>query len=391
MKTFYAVFVSVILTLIAITMAIRSESTNFYGIADAKEIILNSEASVEIKKIRVVQGQAVKAGDTLIELSSQDLDMKISSIAHDLDEIKTRKTTHATMFKADIRQLKAQQQERSTELKAEIQQLESEYELNRKLVSQLKSIKKDEVGTEGDSANPLVIKINNLKKELSRILDSSQIYVDQLRGQLSYTGEPLADQVKGLEAALNLLMDQKNKLYISAQISGIIGTVNFKDGEKVSPYTAIATLHTESPSYIRGYIHENVYSKVTVGQKVTVVSLAENGAVVTGEIVGVGSRIVEYPIRLRKIPDIQMWGREITIKIPEVNQFLLGEKVLISLQIKRSFISRLIAYNPLSSNACNKIYGFFLVKNANPEGVAYNPINKTFTTCDNRSLRSSQI
>jgi hypothetical protein len=296
------------------------------------------------------------------------------------------------MSKAEIRQLKAQQQERSTELKAEIQQLESEYDLNRKLVSQLKSIRKDETGSgSADSSNPIIIRIGNLKKELARIRDSSQIYIDQLRGQLSYSGDPLTDQVKGLEAELKLLMDQKNKLYISAQISGIIGAVNFKDGEKVSPYTAIATLHTESPSYIRGYIHENVYSKVAVGQKVTVVSLAENGAVVTGEIVGVGSRIVEYPVRLRKTPDIQMWGREITIKIPEVNQFLLGEKVLISLQVKRSFISRLIAYNPLASNACNKILGFFLVKNANPEGVAYNPINKTFTTCDNRLLQPSQI
>ena len=51
---------------------------------------------------------------------------------------------------------------------------------------------------------------------------------------------------------------------------------------------------------------------------------------VEGDVVGVGSRIVEYPVRLRKRQDIQIWGREVLIKIPENNAFLLGEKVRIS-------------------------------------------------------------
>jgi multidrug resistance efflux pump len=347
MKTFYTVFVCVILILIAITSAIRSRSNNFYGIADAREIILNSENAVEIKKIRIVPGLAVKAGDTLVELTSQELDLRINSISHELDEIKTRKTTHATMSRAEIRQLKAQLQERANEIRAEIQQLESQYDVNRKLVSELKSLKKDDVGTQQklDTANPLTIKIENLKKELTRILDSSNIYIDQLKGQLSYTGEPLDDQVKRLEDELKMLRAQKSRLYILAQIDGIIGGVNFKDGDKVSPFTAIATLHSESPSFVNGYIHENAYTKVYVGQKVTVTSLAENGSTVIGEIVGVGSRIVDYPVRLRKMPDIQMWGREISIKIPEANRFLMGEKVLISLHENKQIFKRVIHFN----------------------------------------------
>jgi hypothetical protein len=49
-----------------------------------------------------------------------------------------------------------------------------------------------------------------------------------------------------------------------------------------------------------------------------------------GEVVGVGARIVEYPLRLRKRPDIQMWGREVQILIPPENRFLLGEKLVIT-------------------------------------------------------------
>ncbi len=62
----------------------------------------------------------------------------------------------------------------------------------------------------------------------------------------------------------------------------------------------------------------------------------------TGTVVGVGSRIVEYPVRLRKHPDLQVWGREVVIKIPENNQFILGEKVVISSTDQKStMISRL--------------------------------------------------
>jgi hypothetical protein len=53
---------------------------------------------------------------------------------------------------------------------------------------------------------------------------------------------------------------------------------------------------------------------------------------VSGEVVGVGARIVEYPVRLRKAPDILMWGREVMIKIPVGNKFLLGEKVMITIE-----------------------------------------------------------
>jgi len=45
--------------------------------------------------------------------------------------------------------------------------------------------------------------------------------------------------------------------------------------------------------------------------------------------VGVGSRIIEYPLRLKKRPEMQLWGREVEIHLPDGNPFLLGEKVMI--------------------------------------------------------------
>jgi hypothetical protein len=106
--------------------------------------------------------------------------------------------------------------------------------------------------------------------------------------------------------------------------------VKFKDGEKVSPFDTILTLHTTSPSYAKGYIHENLYSQIKIGDTVTVTPVTDKTQVMFGNVVGVGSRIVEYPVRLLKRPDVQVWGREVLIKLPNNNALLLGEKVLIS-------------------------------------------------------------
>ena len=39
------------------------------------------------------------------------------------------------------------------------------------------------------------------------------------------------------------------------------------------------------------------------------------------------------------IKDIPIWGREVIIRIPENNTFLLGEKVLISVMAKKKIVS----------------------------------------------------
>jgi multidrug resistance efflux pump len=333
MKTFYGICVAAIMVIVVITMMLRRESSSFYGIADAQEIIVNDDFAVEIQKIYVVQGQRVSAGDTLIQVKRPELDLKIAAISRELKELQSQKSAHVNLSRSEVLQLKSEQEALVSDLRSQISELEAQMETNKKLVSELRSIKKIDTGGEknNDIANPVAIKIQQLKKALEMALDTSNISMGRLNNELSYQGDPLAERVKGLGNELNMLLEEKKESCKIAPISGLIGSVNFKPGEKVSPFTPICSLHTESPSYIRGYIHENAYSQVAVGQKVRVSSLANKQTEVAGDVIGVGSRIVEYPVRLRKNPEMLMWGREVTIKIPEANKFLLGEKVMISI------------------------------------------------------------
>ncbi len=86
---------------------------------------------------------------------------------------------------------------------------------------------------------------------------------------------------------------------------------------------------------------------MTVGKNVYIKSQADPENTADGTVVGMGTRIVEYPVRLRKNPDLQIWGREVVIRIPETNRFILGEKVMINTSgqkasgQKATFVSRL--------------------------------------------------
>lgn len=331
MKKLYIIWGCVFIIIAIISFNYKRESTNFYGIAETKEIVVNSENAVEIRKIHVVQGQVIRENDTLVELNRPELTMKITEITHQLNELKAQKLADASLSRSQIRQLQAQQAEKINQIKSQIKELEAQYELNRELTAKLKSIdKRDKVAEYEGANNPIKIKIASLKEELELASNPSQIKINRLQSELWSSGDPVKIHVERLEEELKLLLKGKNKLIICAQINGIIGSVNFKEGEMVSPFSPIITLHTKSPSFVKGYIHENVYSKVAIGQKVYINSLTDKNNKIIGDIVGVGSRIVEYPVRLRKRQDIQIWGRELLIKIPEDNEFLLGEKLLIT-------------------------------------------------------------
>ena len=324
--------------LIALTAYYRSEPDTFYGIADARETIISTETAVEIRRIPVLQGQVVEQGDTLLVVHSPELELRYSQISHELKELRTRKSTHNTLTKTELLQLRAQQEERVSEIRAEIAELEAQYELNRELVSELRSLDREKAAMASAPAaqNPVLAKLASLRRLLKLAQDPSRVYENRLASALSTDGDPLTEQIGRLEDELRILEEERNRQVITSQISGIIGSINFKVGEKVSSFNPILTVHAAAPSFVSGYIHEDVYSQVALHQKVTVRGSQNHAKPVEGVVVGVGTRIVEYPERLRKRADILIWGREVIIQLPPDNHFLLGEKVSISLPYKKS-------------------------------------------------------
>ena len=374
----YIVWVIVLVLVLIFTSTHELESTSFFGITETREIVISSESSIEVKRINVVEGQSVNQGQLLAELISPDLTIKINQISHQLDELKAQKGVNKNELISKISQLRAENEATISEINNQIRQLENQYNINKALTSELKSIPNVERTDDLKASNPILIEIENLKQELALKINPINIRIDLIQGVLDASESPIEIQVERLEKELDLLELGKDNLTIYAQISGIIGSVNYKSGEKVAPHNPILTLHTKNPSLIKGYIYEDVYTQISVGMKVNVTSMTDSKTKITGTVVGVGSRIVEYPVRLRKHPVIQQWGREIIIKIPSINPLILGEKVLINAtQQKTSLLKGFKAQSLLDIT---------------PEGVTATKEKNSMLVCfDQGSKNQSQI
>ena len=363
-KLLYLSWLLAIVILIAIITTHRSNTTTFYGLAETREIIINSEHPVEIKEIHVVPGQIVKKGELLVELARPELTMEINLISHQIDELRTEEEAVIHELRTRIRTLEAEKASVIGEINSQIKELEARYDMNRELTSDLKSLAQtDESRGTGVNHSPIEIQVENLKAALAVSGEPMQAEINMIEQSLRSTKSPLKIQAESLEKQLSLLLEEKNKLSISAQVSGVIGSVNVIRGREqtrylagglVVPFSPILTLHTGAPSYIRGFINEKAHGRITAGRKTRVVSLADPGNSIIGKVISVGSRIIEFPIRLWDVADVPVWGREVLIRIREDNRFLLGEKVLIRMcdgcEEEDSVTSALPAESPSGGN-----------------------------------------
>lgn len=238
----------------------------FVGVTDSKEVNINSKHAVVIKSINVIPGQPVKKGQLLVELEREDLRQQINEVSHNLEELR------------------------------------AEYKLNSDLTLNLKSIK------------------------TRQKIVSKNITADQ-----SNEGEALISiQIRSLENRLSFLKKEEEELYIFSGFEGHIGSVHYKNGESASPFDPILTMHKTTPTFVRGYIHENLSHKIAIHKKVTINALSSKQNVI-GTIKSVGTRIIEFPERFRRSSESKIWGREVMVQLPKDNTYLLGEKVFMEM------------------------------------------------------------
>ena len=329
-RLMYLVWIICLIVVTGIIFVQRQDAPIFYGIAETREIIINTESPVEIKRLQVAPGQEVYQGDLLVQFEQPELTMKINEITHELEELKTRHQISTAETSSRIDQLTAQKASKMSEIRGRIKQLQAQYDINKDITSRLKSIEHDtSLEDRAGVCSPVKIRIESLERELDLALNEIQIKIDLLSRELESPESPEKIGIERLERELNILLAERNKLYISAPVSGIVGSVNVKEGETVSPFTPVLTVHTKSPSYVKGFIHENVHNRISLGSAAEIVSLADSDKRVMGTVIGVGSRIIEFPARLRRRPQMQLWGREVLIQIPADNGLLLGEKVMV--------------------------------------------------------------
>lgn len=317
----YGLWLLGVALVLAFNLHYHDQTAVFRGIAETGELNIASESSAEIVQIHVVPGQAVRPGDTLVRLRRPELDLRMEQIRRESQHVQGQTSASASDADRRVGEIRAALDTRRNQIRLEIRQLQDLRKRARELAEKLQLPD----GTT-DSSQGVTVQIRALERELALAESSSNSQIRLLQGSRGMQNTSGQAQSLSLSQEARLLEAEKSKLVILATQAAVVGSVNFHDGEKVGALAPILTLTARTPTLVRGYLQENVPSSVQPGDTVLIHSSLGAGSV-PGNVVGLGTRIVELPLRLRKIPTIAVWGREVTIRIPPENGFLLGELV----------------------------------------------------------------
>lgn len=316
-----------LLAVIVIGSLFKGQSFMFTGIAEATETVVSVQNSVNVIKIHVTPGEEVKPGDTLVELDRPDLVLRINELTGELDALEGRGNVNTASIDQKVAEVQADYSARRNTIALEIDKLKAQYQQNLELTSKLKSISAS--GLPSDSNDAMTLRIRGLEKELKVLDESANAQIRVLHGSKGIQKTSSATEAGAIRREMEMLLQEKKDLTIIAKGSWVIASVDAHDGEKVSSFNPILTLARKAPTMVRGYINEKIYTSVGVGDMVEITSQV-NGQKIPGKIVGMSSRIVPFPVRLLKTPEMPMYGREVMIRLPQDNGLLLGEKVSIA-------------------------------------------------------------
>jgi multidrug resistance efflux pump len=301
-------------------------SAFFYGFAENKDTELSHDKPVLVSKILVTPGQTVTKGELLMEVKQDAIDLKIDNASTDLVQLEIENRQQQQQLLDRISQLKLRRSTKVAELEAEIQRLESTLEYNKKLLEDLQSV---EV-TIDSTANPSLMKINSLRQQIQLVTEPIDLEVAQLQNELRALRTPTRVLEQKIQSQIDYYKREQQKLAILAPADGIIGNVYCKEGENISSFSTLINFYERNPTLVKGYVHESLILKVQEGDSLIVSSILYPEQTIDGVVIGLGSRIVEIPERLRKMPEIKSYGREVLIRIPQQNPFLQKEKVMLN-------------------------------------------------------------
>ena len=348
-------YITVFITFIATVIFYKqfgNETFVFFGLSENKEMEIRVEHPATIEHIYITPGSRVNKGDLLMEVTKAGMELTQSDLNHEVAELESNYILWQSNLKSSINRLQAQKMATENAIKTQIDQLESEMSINRSLIKDLESINPIE---DNKGRTPNQIKIDGLKKDLKLAVRPILSEIGKLRNELNAPDNPIKIQIDKLKTELGFVHQEEEKLKLFAPTDGIVGTIFCKAGEQLPSFQTLVTFYEENPTQVKAYVIEKLILKVKLGDSILVSSGNNPSDTNVGVVIGMGSRIVEIPERLRRNPMFKTYGREILIEIPPDNNFLQKEKVTLKLAMRKyhSTENQLLVSTPKEDNPIN--------------------------------------
>jgi multidrug efflux pump subunit AcrA (membrane-fusion protein) len=328
---FFIFWIAAIILLVAISFLFTDTSRAIVAQVEPLKNAISYHKAVRVLDIYVIPGQMVQPGDPLVRVERPDLLMDVDRKNNQLRRVQIDRKIAETDYREKKKLMAMERDVKLQKLMAEKQQLQLIVQNNQKIARQFDALTGHADTTRNGGSSYYEINLQALEEEedfinkqyVQRQKLDYEIYQEQLRA--------LKLQEDGLNLELQALLHEEEQLIKKADFAGTIGSVNAQEGELLSPYSTILSLYNLNPVVIKAFMNEGYKYEPEVGQKVMVES-TNRAYQIEGTIIEVGSRITEYPNRLKSNQSSAMWGQELFIKIPEENRFLNGERVFVILK-----------------------------------------------------------
>ena len=298
----------------------------FYGIASTTETEINFSEPVEVEEIYVQAGDLVDSGQVLMRVARATKSARLADQPYRIRELEADQALDDQRLRSKLDVLGTEYRAKVDGLAADREQVAAELAYRRQLIGAVSS-NVDPAGPEA-SYQPLANRLTEIDASLAALETRYEVEREAINRELALATRPASAAASRLraEASFNRLQDSIH-FEIVAPARGVIGGIEAKIGERKSAFALLVSFYEPSPRQVLSYVHEDRLLEAAVGDSVQITSLSNPQYSSFGVVTGMGSRIVEIPQRLRRMPDIQTYGREVVVAITPRNDFLQREKV----------------------------------------------------------------
>ncbi len=323
----YIAWVIALILLAIITLYNQEKVDSFMGLTQSKQRTLNFPFPVEVQKVYVMIGEEVKKGQKLADVLRVDTKDKTFTINAKINELETKRTLKTDEIKGDLESLEVKRHKDISKIDLQIKALEQKENMRHALMH---SVNESESGI--GSMNYKIEALKAEKANLEVLYDTKKA---NLQKMLNNTNNRIDAQIKQLQSKEQVLHNESKVISIYAPYNGSIGSIGCTSGEALKAYTPVLTIHPVYPQYVTGYIHEDVQTDIKIGEKVLIEPLStlyKDKTPIEGVVLSISTRIVSFPVRLKRFKVVPLWGYKVLIKIPE-NNLKLGQKVSVTKEV----------------------------------------------------------
>jgi len=300
--------------------------THFFGSTEAQEIQIRPEFDGRIKEIYVSAGQTISKGDTLLVLEVLEFDKRKSELSQQQSLANVMNHLEKTTGLQDKKILESEYNFKITELKSSLNELNQQMKIQSELKNSVSGLLNNH---QAENSNLLQTEKQGIEQQIRDLeLERNNKLVALDQSIIKKSGSYKASlDFQNLE--LNYLQQKFQNRYMTASIDGIIGEFYFNPGDFIDSRSVIFNITSLMPSKVKGFLPESSEMIPQIGERVALYSSYRPNVLDSGTVVYVYPKISELPFRLRKVPELRAYGRELYISLSDNNPFYIGEKLRI--------------------------------------------------------------